>query len=193
MSQKEWALAPRTRAEHLQRYQGFSPIFAQILFNRGFEEPAAARRFIQRHDLNDDPFQLRDVETAVARINDAIERREPIAVYGDFDADGVCATTLMVQVLSALGADAMPYIPDRGAEGYGLNAPALQRLAQLGIELVVTVDCGIRSVAEVAHAAREGFDIIITDHHSIGPDLPPALAVVNPRRVDCAGEAGMAA
>ena len=192
MSRKEWALAPQTPAEHLGRYPGFSPIFAQILFNRGLEDPAAAREFVHRGDLNDDPFQLKDMETAVARINDAIGRHEPIAVYGDFDADGVCATTLMVQVLSALGANAMPYIPDRVTEGYGLNAPALQRLAARGIQLVVTVDCGIRSVAEVADAAWAGLDIIITDHHSVGPDLPPALAVINPQREDCPGEARLA-
>ena len=192
MLQKEWALAPQAPAEHLRRYEGFDPILAQLLFNRGFEDPAAATRFVHSRDLNDDPFELKDMDTAVARINHAIAEGQPVAVYGDFDADGVCATALMVQVLEALGAKARPYIPSRADEGYGLNTPALQRLAQIGVKLVVTVDCGIRSIAEVAAAERAGLDIIVTDHHSIGPDLPSALAVINPRRDDCPGEAGMA-
>ncbi len=192
MLQKEWAVAPQAPVEHLRRYEGFGPILAQLLFNRGFEDPAAATRFVHSNDLNDDPFELKDMDIAVARINEAISKAQPVAVYGDFDADGVCATTLMVQVLEALGAEVTPYIPDRADEGYGLNTPALQRLAKIGDKLVVTVDCGIRSIAEVAAAARAGLDIIVTDHHSIGPDLPVALAVINPQREDCPGEAGMA-
>ncbi len=191
MSQKEWVLADKAPAERLQRFQGFSPILAQVLLNRGFEEPATARQFIHRSDLNDDPFLMRDMGVAAARINQAIAERQLIAVYGDFDADGVCATALMTQTLTALGANVIPYIPDRAAEGYGLNTPALQRLTRAGVDLVLTVDCGIRSVAEVA-AASTGLDIIVTDHHSVGPDLPPALAVINPQREDCPGEARMA-
>lgn len=192
MSQTQWLLKPPTPAAHLERYNGFSPILAQILFNRGFEEPAAARRFIEQDDLTDDPFALRDMEAAVARINLAIAESQALAVYGDFDADGVCATTLLTQTLAALGAQATPYIPDRASEGYGLNVAALTKLARQGIELVITVDCGIRSVAEVSASMRAGLDIIVTDHHSIGEDLPPALAVINPQREDCLGEARMA-
>lgn len=192
MIQKEWVLAPQAPAEHLKRYQGFSPILAQVLFNRGFEDPADASEFLNLSQLDDDPFLLKDMDSAVARINHAIAERQPVAVYGDFDADGVCATALLVQVLDALGANVYPYIPNRADEGYGLNTPALQVLAQNGVELVVTVDCGIRSVVEIAAGARSGLDIIVTDHHSIGPDLPPALAVINPQREDCSGETGMA-
>ena len=192
MMQREWALARQAPVEQLQRYHGFSPLLAQILFNRGFEEPAAAHDFITGLDLGFDPFQLKDMEAAVGRIHDAISKREPIAVYGDFDADGLCATALMAQALGALGADVIPYIPDRADEGYGLNRPALETLARSGIKLVVTVDCGIRSIEEIAASGRAGLDIIVTDHHSIGPELPPALAVINPQREDCAGEARMA-
>jgi single-stranded-DNA-specific exonuclease len=110
---------------------------------------------------------------------------ERIAVYGDFDADGVTATALMVQVLSALGAFVRPYIPHRVDEGYGLNNRALAELAREGQNLIITVDCGIRSSEEVAFANRLGLDVIVTDHHSIGPDLPPALAAINPKRADC--------
>ncbi len=192
MSQTQWLLKPPAPAEHLGRYTGFSPILAQILFNRGFEEPASARQFISQDDLGEDPFLLRDMEAAVARINLAIARGQSVAVYGDFDADGVCATALLTQTLAALGCQATPYIPDRASEGYGLNRAALEKLARQGIELVITVDCGIRSVAEVSAAMRAGLDIIVTDHHSIGAELPPALAVINPQRDDCPGEAKMA-
>ncbi len=192
MLQKEWVLAQRAPAEHLERYHECSPILAQLLFNRGFEDPHAAQEFVNGKALSEDPFELKDVDAAVTRINDAVAEREPIAVYGDFDADGICATALMTQTLRALGGDVTPYIPDRADEGYGLNAPALEKLARRGIKLLVTVDCGIRSVAEVAAGIRAGLDIIVTDHHSIGPDLPAALAVINPRQEDCAGEARLA-
>lgn len=192
MMQKEWVLAQWAPAEHLERYHGFSPILAQLLFNRGFEDPQSAQEFVNGRALSEDPFELKDVDVAVARINNAITKQEPIAVFGDFDADGVCATALMSQTLRALGGDVRPYIPDRADEGYGLNAPALEKLGRRGIKLVVTVDCGIRSIAEVAAGMRVGLDIIVTDHHSIGPDLPAALAVINPRQEDCAGEARLA-
>jgi single-stranded-DNA-specific exonuclease len=121
---------------------------------------------------------------AVTRLRQAIRRRERIAIYGDFDVDGVTATALLVQTLSALGGQVEPYIPNRVDEGYGLNLPALRHLWQRGVRLVVTVDCGIRSIDEVAKASR-GLDLIITDHHSPGQEIPPALAVINPRQPDC--------
>lgn len=192
MMRKEWVLARRPPVEHLQRYQGCSPILAQLLYNRGFEDPRAAHEFLNGKSLNDDPFQLKDMDAAVSRINVAIRERQPIAVYGDFDADGVCATALMVQTLRALGGDVKPYIPNRADEGYGLNAPALECLAGRGVKLVITVDCGIRAIAEVAAGNSAGLDIIVTDHHSIGPELPPALAVINPRQDGCPGEARLA-
>ncbi|MCY4061345.1 MAG: single-stranded-DNA-specific exonuclease RecJ [Chloroflexi bacterium] len=192
MMQKEWVQAQQAPTNHLARYHGLSPILAQLLFNRGFEDPQSAQEFVSGQDLSEDPFALKDVDSAVARINDAIAKREPIAVYGDFDADGVCATALLSQTLLALGGDVRPYIPSRAGEGYGLNAPALEKLARQGVKLVVTVDCGIRSVAEVAAGMLAGLDMIVTDHHSIGPELPAALAVINPRQEDCAGEERLA-
>ena len=111
-------------------------------------------------------------------------KQEIICVYGDFDADGLTATALLVTALQAVGGKVGPYIPDRVDEGYGVNAEALERIAQKA-QLVVTVDCGIRSVAEAAYAASLGLDLIVTDHHSVGPALPDALAVINPRREDC--------
>ena len=192
MMRREWALARRADAEHLQRYRGLHPILAQLLYNRGFNEPAAAHEFLAGRDLKADPFELKDMPAAVERIEAAIAGREPIAVYGDFDADGVCATALMTQTLRALGAEVDAYIPDRADEGYGLNVPALAYLARTGRRLVITVDCGIRSLEEVAAGNRAGLEIIITDHHSVGPELPPALAIINPRQADCPGEARLA-
>jgi single-stranded-DNA-specific exonuclease len=113
-----------------------------------------------------------------------LHAEEPIVVYGDFDADGVTATTLLVQTLRALGGQVRPYIPHRVDEGYGLHKRVLTQLARSGTRVVVTVDCGVRSLDEIAHANQQGLDIIITDHHSAGPQLPEALAVIDPKRAD---------
>jgi single-stranded-DNA-specific exonuclease len=122
---------------------------------------------------------------AVTRLRQAIRRGEPVAIYGDFDADGVTATALLVETLSALGARVKPYIPHRVDEGYGLNTDALRHLASQGVRVVVTVDCGIRSITEVNDGRKLGLDLIITDHHSIGEKVPPAPAVINPKQPDC--------
>ena len=188
---KHWAVAPQASPSHLHRYK-VSPVLAQILYNRGFEDPKDAHRFLYTKDLAQDPYNMKDMEKAVNRIWSAIEQGEAIVVYGDFDADGVTSTTLMMQVLKALNANVSAYIPHRIDEGYGLNKPALEQLAKNGTKLIVTVDCGIRSVNEVEAGISAGLDIIITDHHSIGPEIPPALAVVNPQQEDCAGEERLA-
>ena len=180
--QKRWLIAPPASPEYLRRYQGVSPTLAQILINRGFDDPQDAQRFLYSKDITHNPFDLLDMNKAVGRIRQAIKGREPIAVYGDFDADGVTATTLLVQALRTMGGDAIPYIPHRIDEGYGLNSPALESLARDGIQLVITVDCGIRSVEEVEDGKAVGLDIIVTDHHSLGPEIPEAYATINPKR-----------
>jgi single-stranded-DNA-specific exonuclease len=121
----------------------------------------------------------------VDRLHQAIEAGELIAVYGDYDADGVTATALMVHALKTLGGEVLPYIPNRFEEGYGLNEEALTQLAQVGVRVVLTVDCGIRSVGEVIHGNRVGLDMIITDHHFVGEQIPPALAAINPKQPGC--------
>jgi single-stranded-DNA-specific exonuclease len=131
-----------------------------------------------------DPYRLRDMTAAVERILHAIRQREVICVYGDFDADGVTATALLVTALQSAGARVGSYIPDRVDEGYGLHVDAIERIARTA-QLIVTVDCGMRSSTEVRRAMDLGLDVIITDHHTVGPELPPALAVINPRRSDC--------
>jgi single-stranded-DNA-specific exonuclease len=182
---KRWVVASTAPPELIARYRGMSPIIAQVLYNRGFEDPNAAFRFLYSEADDYNPYLLKGMNAAVARIRVAIKRQEPIIVYGDFDADGVTATALLTQALRALGAQVKPYIPHRIDEGYGLNSEALVKLARAGVKLVITVDCGIRSVQEVDDGKRAGLDIIVTDHHSVGGEVPAADAVINPKQLDC--------
>jgi single-stranded-DNA-specific exonuclease len=156
-----------------------------LLYNRDLSAPSEVQAFLKGDWPEDNPFRLKGMNEAVTRLRQAIRQRDPIAIYGDFDADGVTATALLVETLSALGAQAEPYIPHRLDEGYGLNEGALRELAQRGIKVVVTVDCGIRSTPEVTYGRRLGLDIIVTDHHSPAEELPPATAAINPKRTDC--------
>lgn len=182
---KRWLIAPQVPPELLRQYRGMGPVLAQVLRNRGFINPDEAYRFLCVKEDAGDPFKMKGMSQAVHRIRQAIKNREPIVVYGDFDADGVTSTVLLVQVLQALNANVRPYIPHRVDEGYGLNSKALRELAHRGMKLVITVDCGIRSIDEVEDGKTAGLDIIITDHHSIGPEIPRALAVLNPKQEDC--------
>ena len=131
--------------------------------------------------LSGNPFLLPDMQPAVARIYRALLSGENIAIYGDFDVDGITATALLVQGLSTLGGKVIPYIPHRLTEGYGLKTTALENLHRQGISLVITVDCGITALSQVKKAKRMGLDIIITDHHTPLPEVPSALAIVNPK------------
>jgi single-stranded-DNA-specific exonuclease len=191
MAEKFWDTAPRARQEHLRRYQGMSPLIAQTLYNRGFTDPQGAQRFLHSTDHSSGQLlglkgKKPSIDQALSRVRRAIRSGERIIVYGDFDADGVTSTALLVQVLRALGANVTPYIPHRVDEGYGLNSEALLRIARSGVKLVITVDCGVRSVVEVEDGKAYGLDIIVTDHHSLGPELPKAYSVINPKCDDCA-------
>jgi single-stranded-DNA-specific exonuclease len=158
----------------------------QIIHNREIDEPDQVRHFLARQPSDDtDPFQLKGMSEAASRLHRAIGAGELIAIYGDYDADGVTATALMTQALTALGGKVLAYIPDRFDEGYGLNKGALTQLAQKDVRVVLTVDCGIRSVKEVIHGVRLGLDMIITDHHFVGEEIPPALAAINPKQPGC--------
>ena len=160
----------------------------QVLYNRGIIKPGDIQAFLEGTYLEStDPFLLPDMDKAVARIEQAIDNQEKIIVYGDFDADGVTSTVLLTQALRGMGAEhnlVRPYIPDRVDEGYGLNVDALTELKEKGASLIITVDCGIRSVFEVEHANQIGLEMIITDHHSLGPKMPPGTAIINPKRPD---------
>ncbi len=185
MSHSRWNLLPPIPDEHLTGMPGFSPLISQLLYNRGLTEPSRIESFITADDrLSGDPFLLSDMHQAVARIYQALLSGENIAIYGDFDADGITATALLVQGLAILGCKAIPYIPHRLTEGYGLKTSALEGLHRQGIDLVITVDCGITALREVKKAKRAGLDIIITDHHTPPDIIPPATAVINPKLPD---------
>ena len=182
MSHCRWNLLPPVPDKDLLDCSSFSPLIVQLLHNRGLREPSQLQSFLAGDkSLSGSPLLLPDMHQAVARIYQALLSNENIAIYGDYDADGITATALLIQGLSALGGKAIPYIPHRLTEGYGLRKTALEHLHQQGISLVITVDCGITSLPEVKKAQRMGLDIIITDHHTPLPEIPPALAIVNPK------------
>ncbi len=161
---------------------GFSPVLARILFNRGVSAPEDVPAFLEPDArLCGDPFLLPDMHQAVTRIYRALLSGERIAVFGDFDTDGVTATALMVENLTSLGAQVVPYIPHRLTEGYGLKTATLENLRRQGFSLVISVDCGVSAVLPVKKAARLGLDIVITDHHTPLAELPPAVAVIDPK------------
>ena len=184
MHNKRWVVAPPITLQADQALAKFPPILKQIVFNRGLATDAEARAFLKAEpNANTDPFQMIGMEATVDRICFALEHGEPIAIYGDYDVDGVTATALLVQALGALGANVRGYIPNRFDEGYGLNKDALDSLKADGVKLVITVDCGIRSPDEALHAREIGLDIIISDHHHPdGENLPSALSVINPKQ-----------
>jgi single-stranded-DNA-specific exonuclease len=188
MLSPRWELQPcdEAAAAALGSALGVDRTVARLLCLRGLEDPAQAHAFLnpslgQLHD----PMMLTDMAVAVRRILDARSRGERIAVHGDYDVDGVTSTVILKRALSLLGMDVIHFIPNRMNDGYGLQPAAIDRLHAEGVALIVSVDCGIRGV-EAARRARElGVDLIITDHHEPEADLPPAFAIINPKRHDC--------
>ncbi len=187
MTQMSWALP-------LQHYDararliasGLPPLLSAVLASRGVSDPHTVQALLSiPKDGMFDPTLLQDMDKAVARIRRSVESNEFIAVYGDYDVDGITSTTLLTDFLRGLGANVLPYIPHRMEEGYGLNPQSVTRLAELGVNLIITVDCGITAVHEVEVARSLGVDVIITDHHGCKPELPAAVAVVNPHRPTC--------
>ena len=184
MLNKRWLISPPITPQADENLTAFPPILRQLLFNRGYATDAEARAFLKAEaDFDTDPFQLTGMNPCIKRLCFALEHREQIAIYGDYDVDGVTATSLLFQTLKALEADVRGYIPNRFDEGYGLNNEALDNLKADGVKLVITVDCGIRSPDEALHARDIGLDLVISDHHHPAEgDLPPALAVINPKQ-----------
>lgn len=157
-----------------------------VLRARGIDSPAEQEAFLHPEQQSfHAPFLLKDMDKAVARIHRALEQGEQIAIYGDYDVDGITSTALLTLYFRSCGAEVISYIPDRIEEGYGLNVDAVRALAEQGVKLVITVDCGITAVAEVALARELGLDVVITDHHSCKAVIPNAAAVVNPQQPDC--------
>jgi single-stranded-DNA-specific exonuclease len=178
-----WKILPPVPDEYLNS-SALSPLIAQLLYNRGIK-PEEIEPFLSAdRRLEGNPFLLPDISQAVSRVYKAVLAREKIAVYGDFDVDGVTATVIIVEGLSRLGAEVITYIPDRVKEGHGLKTSALEKLKAQGIRLVITVDCGVTDLAEIKQAREMGMDVIVTDHHIPLKSLPRAIAVVDPKRKD---------
>jgi single-stranded-DNA-specific exonuclease len=184
LNHRRWRILPSPPSGFLQG-MGQPPLVNQLLYNRGLTDRARAESFLNvSQNLQHDPFLLTDMDKAVARIRRALVSGETIVVYGDFDADGICGTAVLVEGLGRLGGKMLSYFPHRVQEGYGLNTDSLDNLRMQGVSLVVTVDCGITNNAEVEYAQAHGLDVIITDHHNVISGLPPALAAVDPKRSD---------
>jgi single-stranded-DNA-specific exonuclease len=175
------------RVRSLSRALRSSRQLSTILLNRGIEDAESAQKFL-RPDWADlhDPFEIKDMREAVARIRRAVLDREPTLVFGDYDVDGITATTVLHRLFSLMDHPVTTFIPDRITEGYGLNRPAAERIVRSReASLVVTVDCGVSDIEGVRLLKENGIDVIITDHHVAPPALPPADALVNPKRLDC--------
>src|SRR4029453_7268051 len=181
---KRWRLVPHDaeRVTRLEKLAGIPPIVAQLLLGRGVYEAEAARTFLDaRLSGLRDPDELPGVPEAAERIYAAVQARRKIVVYGDYDADGMTATAILLSCLTLLGADATYYVPNRFDEGYGLSCDALRTLADRGASLVISVDCGITSLQRGPTAGAAGLELIVTDHHEFGTELPAAAAIVHPR------------
>src|SRR5437867_6895118 len=162
------------------------PLVARLLCQRGLGDPDLAARFLHPSlEHLHDPLMLADMGVAVDRIMAAIARQERIAIHGDYDVDGITSTVILRRALELLGAQVVHFIPERLRDGYGLQPAAIERLHAEGVRLIVSVDCGIRSTDAARRARELGVDLIVTDHHEPGAELPPALAVINPKRSDC--------
>jgi len=178
---------PQSEIERISREAGVSRLTAKVLSSRGMTEAVSIGKFLNPSlDELYDPFLLKDMDKAVERIVKAVDGRESIMLYGDYDVDGITSISILFDFLKSLGADVEYYIPDRIDEGYGLSISALDKIIQMGKNLVITADCGVTAFEEVEYVNRHGIDIVITDHHECKSVLPDAYAVVNPCRTDCA-------
>ncbi len=186
MPRRKWCVSriDKEKASELSAACGIDPFASLLLVSRGITEKEQAEAFFSQSAFFCDPFSIKDMDKAVKRINLAIEQNEKIAVYGDYDADGVTASSLLFLFLEMLGADVLCYIPDRESEGYGLNVKAIETLASDGVNLIVTVDNGISAIKEAKRIKELGMELVVTDHHKVGSVLPQAVAVVDPHRED---------
>jgi single-stranded-DNA-specific exonuclease len=181
--EKHWLYPPSVPSRVEQALADFTPLQRLILWRRGVETRQQAVEYLQAaRPISSDPMLLRGMDCAVDRLLKAIDSRQKIVIYGDYDTDGVTASAVMLDFLRPLGADVESYIPNRFDEGYGLNTEALASIQASGGQLVITVDSGIRSVSEIDAAARAELDVIITDHHHPGAELPRAVAIINPKQ-----------
>lgn len=183
-----WVVAPRIGLPEQSVLKADSLLMAQLLWNRGVRSAAAAESFLAPPSIGSlaDPFTMQGMPQAVRAIVSAIREGDPVAVYGDYDVDGVAGAALLVEALRSLGAQVLVFVPHRVRDGYGLNGEALKALEEQGARVVVTVDCGVTANAEVDIASGLGMQVIVTDHHPVPAQLPSAAAVLNPHQPDCA-------
>ena len=184
---KNWIVSEinKDEAKKIQTEYGLPPILAMLLQIRGITKREEIEDFLQNDSVIASPFEIKDMQKGADRILTAIDNSEPICVYGDYDADGVTSTALLFSYLETVGASAMYYIPSREAEGYGMNKDAIDKLAEKGIKLIITVDNGIAAVDEIDYANSLGIDTVITDHHQPTGKLPNAVAVIDMHQKDC--------
>ena len=180
--QKRWLIAEPIPADIDEKLSDYPPVLRKLLYNRGISSIDQANTYLTCYGSVYDPFELMGMDDAVERIARAIRKGEPMAVYGDYDVDGVTATALLVQVLRRLNGNVREYIPNRFQEGYGVNKEALKTLYDSGLKLVVTVDCGIRSPAEAEYAKEIGLELIISDHHDPLNGIPEVVSVICPKQ-----------
>ena len=187
MKFQRWNIAPsRPEAAEQLMAAGYPYLVSSVLVSRGIDTQEAAAEFLaQESSLAHSPFLMKDMDKAVERINEALANGEKIAVFGDYDVDGITATCILTDYLKSRGGDVIHYIPRRIEDGYGLSRDAIEGLARQGTKLLITVDCGITGVEEVDFAASIGLDTVVTDHHECKEQLPAACAVVDPHRPDC--------
>ncbi len=187
MSMKKWrtAVADKELAKELAEECGADPIVALIAAARGYTDPAALEEFLSDEPCFEEPRVLADMVKAAEILNNEIASGSKIAVFGDYDCDGIISASIMCAYIRSRGADCIYYIPDRFSEGYGMNIDAVEKLREYGAELLITVDNGIVCHDEVRRAKELGMKVIVTDHHLPSETLPPADAVVDPHRRDC--------
>ena len=180
---KNWKIYPTIPAETSANLSSYPQIFRQILYNRQIENESSAEDFLNADKPLFDPGDLKDIRKAVEVIHQTIEKKGRIIIFGDYDVDGVTSTALLVQLLRIYKAEVRMYIPNRFEEGYGFSLDALREVVNLEPDLIITVDCGVRSIKEVQIANERGIKTIITDHHQPLESLPPAAAITGPRSI----------
>ena len=186
MKMKNWKVKPKAKKAFYELFPKLPEIIMDLLYNRNYRDKKAILDFFNPDFEKDihDPFIFRDMEKAVKRVILAAKNKEKVAIFGDYDVDGITSSNIIWTVLSSLGLKPIIYIPDRKQEGYGMNVAALKKLKEQGVSLIITVDCGIRDVLEVGKGRKWGIDIILTDHHLPGEVLPDAFALINPKIKD---------
>lgn len=183
---KKWQIyeSNNEKIEEISKKYNLNKLLATILVNRKIEENQIEMYLNPNRKNFHDPFLMPDMEIAVNRILKAMENKEKIIIYGDYDVDGITSITVLKSFLKDRGIEVDQYIPNRLEEGYGLNNPAVKKIAEQGYDLMITVDCGISGIEEIKYANSLGIETIVTDHHEVGEDLPDAIAVVDAKRKD---------